>query len=97
MIYGFSSTDKILVSATGATTAVSSSGGNEIATITSGGVTDTFTFSGSQYTSTTLSWVSSGGFEELVYAPAASGSTTSVTTSTASGAFTEPLAIRFWC
>ncbi|MGD0563653.1 MAG: ParB-like protein, partial [Roseiarcus sp.] len=87
-IEGFSSTDKIVVS--GATTvAVSSSGGHEIATISSGGVTDTLTFSGSQYTNSTLSWVTSGSAEVLEYTPAASGTTTSVTTSTASGAYTE--------
>ncbi len=94
VITGFSSTDEIVVSGAGASptlTISSGSSGEEVATLTSGSVSDSFTFSGAQYTSSTLSWVSaSSGVYDLQYTPASSGSsTTSVTTSTASGAFTE--------
>jgi autotransporter passenger strand-loop-strand repeat protein len=92
-ISGFSSTDKIDITAigTGATLAFATSGGNEDVTAVSGGTSETFIFSGtSTYTSTTLAVVSSGGHEYIEYnSNGAFGSTTSVTTSTGSGSFTE--------
>ena len=87
-IEGFSSTDEIVVS--GATAvAVSTSGGETIATASAGKVVDTLAFSGSQFTSATLSWVTSGGAEVLEFTAPSSGATTSVTSSTGSGAFIE--------
>ena len=97
-ISGFSSTDKIDITAlSGATATLSTviSGGNTIAEVISGGSTivEEFVFSGTTtYTSSTLSLVAnSGGHAEIEYGSAGSsgGTTTSVTTSTASGAYTE--------
>ena len=97
-ISGFSSTDKIDITALSSATATLStviSGGNTIAEVISGGSTivEEFVFSGTTtYTSSTLSLVAdSGGHAEIEYGSAGSsgGTTTSVTTSTASGAYTE--------
>jgi autotransporter passenger strand-loop-strand repeat protein/autotransporter-associated beta strand protein len=86
-ISGLSFTDQIVVSGvgSGATLSFSTSGGNEVVTVSGASGAETFIFSGtSTYTSNTLSLVSSGGAVDLEYS-----STTSVTTSTASGAYTE--------
>lgn len=99
VISGFSTTDSIdmvtLVSSTALSLSVTTSGGNTVAEVVSGGtVVDTFEFSGtSTYTSSTLSLAAdSAGHAEIKYGSASSsmsGGTTSVTTSTAAGAFTE--------
>jgi len=92
-ISGFSSTDKIDVTVfgSGATLSVASSGGSEIATVSGSGVSESFIFSGTTvYTSATLGLVTSGGLEFIEYSTNGfAGNTTSVTTQTASGAYTE--------
>ncbi len=95
VISGFSSTDDIDVTALGAggtltfTTSTISGVTDEIATY--GG--ESFIFSGTTtYTSSTLAVVSSGGHEYIEYSASgfsSGGVTTSVATSTASGAYTE--------
>jgi autotransporter passenger strand-loop-strand repeat protein len=72
-ITGFAATDVIdeRVMGSGSTLSVTSSGGNTIATITSGSVVEKFTFVGSSYLSG-LSLTSDGsGGEELIYTPPA--------------------------
>ena len=99
VITGFTSTDKIDVTALGVSAGVLSSasyvtsGGNEDVTV-SGTGSATFIFSGtSTYTNGTLAVISSGSREYLEYSSSgfssSGGATTSVTTSTASGAYTE--------
>jgi autotransporter passenger strand-loop-strand repeat protein len=92
-ISGFSSTDEIDVSVlgTGATLSFSTSGGNEDVTAIAGSNSETFIFAGtSTYTTSTLAVVSAGGHEYIEYnAGGFTGITTSVTTSTASGVYTE--------
>ena len=92
VISGFSSTDKIDVSVFGAaaSTSYSSSGGNEIVTVSGSGSTENFIFSGtSTYTSNTLALVTSGAKVDLEYSSSGFDNTTSVTTPTAPGAYTE--------
>ncbi len=93
VISGFSATDKINVTAFGANAALSfaTSGGDEVVTVSGSGGSETLIFAGtSTYTASTLDVVTSGADEYVEYN--ASGwptVTTSVTTSTASGAYTE--------
>jgi autotransporter passenger strand-loop-strand repeat protein/autotransporter-associated beta strand protein len=87
VISGLSTTDQIVISGVGtnATLSFSTSGGNEIVTVSGGNGAETLVFSGtSTYTSSSLSLVSSGNAVDLEYS-----STTSVTASTAMGAYTE--------
>jgi autotransporter passenger strand-loop-strand repeat protein len=91
---GFSSTDKIDVTAfAAATLSFATSGGNDVVTISSTSGKESLIFSGASYTSSTLEVVSSGGREYIEYNPdgfsSSGATTTSVTTSTASGAYTE--------
>ena len=96
-ISGFGAGDKIDITAlasAGASLSVTTSGGNTIANVVSGGVTvEAFIFSGTTtYNSADLSLIAdAGGKAEIVFTSAAvsSGVTTSVTSVTASGAFTE--------
>jgi autotransporter passenger strand-loop-strand repeat protein len=91
VITGFDTTDVIdIMSMTSATLSVTSSGGNDVATVTSGGVSESFIFAGTTtYTSSTLALAKdAGGHVEIVFTGSL-GSTTTVTTSTASGAYTE--------
>lgn len=99
VISGFTSTDKIdvaLIGSAGASLSFASSGGNEVVTLsgTSGGVavSESFIFAGTAtYTSSTLSLVADGAGVDIIYTSGSTpvGSTTSVTTSTGSGAYTE--------
>ena len=92
-ISGFSNTDKIDVSVLGtaASTSFSTSGGNEVVTVSGADNSKSFIFSGTSiYTSSTLAVVTSGAVVDLEYSSAGwVGGTTLVTTSTASGAYTE--------
>ena len=75
----------------GATLSYAISGGNEDATVSGASGSETFIFSGTTtYTNATLGLASSGGQEYLEYNPGGFPNvTTSVTTSTTSGLFTE--------
>ncbi len=90
VISGFSSTDKIDVSVfgTGASASYSTSGGNEVVTVSGGGSTETFIFAGtSTYTSNTMNLASAGSVVDLEYDSA--GFVTSVTSATSSAVYTE--------
>jgi autotransporter passenger strand-loop-strand repeat protein len=92
---GFTSGDKIDITAlasAGTTLSQVVSGGNTVANVISGGSTvESFTFSGTAISGNLALTADSGGDAEIIFSSAAApvGSTTSVTTSTASGTFTE--------
>ena len=82
VISGFSTTDKIdltAISATGASLNVTSSGGDDVATVTGTGGSETFIFAGtSTYTAFTLGLsADAGGHAEIVYNPNATALTIS--------------------
>jgi autotransporter passenger strand-loop-strand repeat protein len=92
---GFTSGDKIDITAlasAGTTLSQVVSGGNTVANVISGGSTvESFTFSGTALSGNLALVADSSGDAEIIFSSAAApvGSTTSVTTSTASGTFTE--------
>jgi autotransporter-associated beta strand protein/autotransporter passenger strand-loop-strand repeat protein len=97
-ISGFSSTDRIDVTILSAAVGSSAlffglSEGSEDVTVSGTAGSETLIFSGTTtYTISTLAVVSSGGHEYVEYSTsgfASGGTTTSVTTSTSSGAYTE--------